>query len=608
MKTSTILAVFTAIIFTAFSYSQDNIGSSVSTNQPTEQERIQGEYRGQNTPFYPSYLDDQLKAAQESGNTVEAKRLEDLINSSIPDEYKYPKQNDAVIETTRPVTEVQPPYNSDWYTSDVAVYSGAIKFGDPYFRQLDMKMGEDGNMYVALNRAPVAGTNGRIDVYRSSNGGATWTFVQGAQTTTSYIGTVSMLVEQRHATLPDSNRIFIFYTISAAANNDGATLGYASFRRTGAAFYSGNIATPPAGQEYSFASAVSDGAFYSTATWIGVFCTESNNALTTTSDFKYYRSINWGTSWTGVTISTAWNDFYPSAEFRRQTSPTNDSVWIAVERRFSATQYDVRVIRTPWTPVASSNTYFITNGGAGVRYEKPALTIKQNSPTDTAMITTTKNGVSYYLPTTNGGGLWSVDFTLGGTANGNNKRFTWCNTSSRGTNSIIAMWVSSDGDSINIRRGVINFLGTPVYKRNNNTSSTSVAPTCMVYSPNATTNLSAFSYAGFGPTNIYANQEGLVTGITQNGNTVPKSYSLDQNYPNPFNPTTNIKFSIPNAGVVKIAVYDVMGRKVTDLVNQHMTAGSYTTDFNAALLSSGIYFYTITADGFTETKKMMLIK
>ncbi len=604
MKRFKLLAVLTAIIFTGILSAQDNIGSSPSTNQPTAMERGRETYNEQSA-FYPPELDAQYKAAVESGNLTESKRLLDLMNSMTPDANKIdafkPNPN---VETPVEAGNVAPPYNPDWYSTDITVYSGAIKFGDPYFRQIDMKMGEDGNMYIAVNRAPVSGTNGRIDVYRSSNGGASWTYTNGLVYGTSYIGTVSMLVEVR-GTSPDSARVIVFYTVSNSANNDGATLAFGSWRRDGSAWYAGNIGTPPAGDEYSFASAVSDGYFWTTATYIGVMCTESNNALTTTNNFKYYRSQNWGQTWTGVTISSGYDDFYPSAELRPGST---DSVWVAVERRFSATQYEIRVIRTPFTPTASSNTYFITSGGAGVKYEKPALTVKQNSPTDTAIITTTKNGVSYYLPTTNGGGLWNVDFSLGGTGNGNNKAFTWCNTSSHGPNSIIATWVSNDGDSINVRRGVVNFLGTTQYKRNSTSASTSVSPTCMIYSPDVNTNLSAISYAGFGPTNIYANQEGLLTGINQNGSEVPENYSLSQNFPNPFNPVTNIKFTLPAGGLTKLVIFDIMGREVATLLNKDMNAGSYTADFDASSLSSGVYFYKIISGSFTDTKRMVLVK
>jgi hypothetical protein len=89
---------------------------------------------------------------------------------------------------------------------------------------------------------------------------------------------------------------------------------------------------------------------------------------------------------------------------------------------------------------------------------------------------------------------------------------------------------------------------------------------------------------------------------------VENKYSLEQNYPNPFNPTTQIRYSISQAGVVKIKVFDVLGRQVSELVNKQQGVGSYSVDFNASSLSSGIYFYSIESGSFKAAKKMMLIK
>ncbi|HJY63906.1 MAG TPA: T9SS type A sorting domain-containing protein [Ignavibacteria bacterium] len=97
-------------------------------------------------------------------------------------------------------------------------------------------------------------------------------------------------------------------------------------------------------------------------------------------------------------------------------------------------------------------------------------------------------------------------------------------------------------------------------------------------------------------------------GVQSYGNGIPNVHSLSQNYPNPFNPTTNIKFAIPYAGLVKLVVYDILGREVTTLVNQVLNAGKYIADFDASSISSGLYFYTLKTDNFTETKKMLLIK
>jgi hypothetical protein len=97
-------------------------------------------------------------------------------------------------------------------------------------------------------------------------------------------------------------------------------------------------------------------------------------------------------------------------------------------------------------------------------------------------------------------------------------------------------------------------------------------------------------------------------GITPIGNTLPTVYSLSQNYPNPFNPVTKINFALPKQGFVTLKIYDVLGREVRTLVNEVKSAGTFAVDFNASEFSSGVYFYKLEADGFSDIKRMMLIK
>ncbi len=86
------------------------------------------------------------------------------------------------------------------------------------------------------------------------------------------------------------------------------------------------------------------------------------------------------------------------------------------------------------------------------------------------------------------------------------------------------------------------------------------------------------------------------------------SYGLSQNYPNPFNPSTTIRFQIPVEGNVSVKVYDISGKMVAELVNDFKQKGSHSVQFNAANLSSGAYYYRIDANGFTDIKKMLLVK
>jgi hypothetical protein len=98
-----------------------------------------------------------------------------------------------------------------------------------------------------------------------------------------------------------------------------------------------------------------------------------------------------------------------------------------------------------------------------------------------------------------------------------------------------------------------------------------------------------------------------ITGIEQLTDGV-KTYSLSNNYPNPFNPATSIQFTISSKQFVSLKVYDVLGNEIATLVNEEKSIGSYQIEFDATILSSGVYFYRIQAGSFVESKKMVIIK
>jgi hypothetical protein len=99
------------------------------------------------------------------------------------------------------------------------------------------------------------------------------------------------------------------------------------------------------------------------------------------------------------------------------------------------------------------------------------------------------------------------------------------------------------------------------------------------------------------------------TGIdTENDLLLPTKFALYQCYPNPFNPTTTINYSIPVTCFVSLKVFDVLGNEMTTLVNEEKLRGSYKVNFNAASMTSGVYFYQIQAGSFTDTKKLLLLR
>ena len=100
----------------------------------------------------------------------------------------------------------------------------------------------------------------------------------------------------------------------------------------------------------------------------------------------------------------------------------------------------------------------------------------------------------------------------------------------------------------------------------------------------------------------------IPVGINQISSLIPGEFELYNNYPNPFNPGTTIKFDIAKSQFVKLAVYNMLGEQVSSLVNQNMTPGSYSVNFDASSLSSGMYFYRIESQGYSQTKRMVLVK
>ncbi|MBE2216948.1 MAG: T9SS type A sorting domain-containing protein [Ignavibacteria bacterium] len=101
---------------------------------------------------------------------------------------------------------------------------------------------------------------------------------------------------------------------------------------------------------------------------------------------------------------------------------------------------------------------------------------------------------------------------------------------------------------------------------------------------------------------------GSYVGIQQISTEIPQSFSLSQNYPNPFNPTTNFEFRIADFGLVRLTVFDAIGREIEVLVNQQMHPGTYEVSWDASTYPSGVYYYRLEAGSFAKTKKMVLIR
>ena len=434
------------------------------------------------------------KHALETGDEATAKRIEaDILNA----------QGDAVIKTKPFEGEYkllndEPEGEGDWLSQDNKIYEGPVSRASLYKKHVDLKAGEDNNLYAAVNIGETETGYGSIKVYRSADNGKTWSRIMNL-VGFSYISTISMLVESRNNLIPDSTRIYVFYTGSSSSTFDNAELKYATIRRNGTGFGGGTIASPSAGNEFTSVSALSDGAFYQNATYIGVVCNEVSNNLLTSQGIKYYSSVNWGASWTGASFVSGFQDFSPSADYKF----SGDSVYIAIERRFSATDKQIRMLSTKFTPTSSFYTRAITTGSVNTEFETPCLTIKQNSTTDSMMISCLKNSLAIYYYSTNGGNTWSNESVLS-TIDGVNA--IYCSSSISGENPFTVCWSESVTGLLNIRRGSIGNMGSIISNVNQNQVSNWVTPVCLTVNTSGH-NLTAVAYSEYGPQNLYFDLE-----------------------------------------------------------------------------------------------------
>ncbi len=152
-------------------------------------------------------------------------------------------------------------------------------------------------------------------------------------------------------------------------------------------------------------------------------------------------------------------------------------------------------------------------------------------------------------------------------------------------------WLNNKGRLFRIQNGVVDTLISGMQR-----------PSGMVFNPNGDLFI----------TSIQADNilkvSNLPTAVEDEVNSVVDNFTLEQNYPNPFNPSTSIRYQVSSSSNISLKVYDILGKEIATLINEEKPAGNYEVNFNAAGLSSGVYFYKLHAGSLVETKKMILMK
>jgi hypothetical protein len=246
---------------------------------------------------------------------------------------------------------------------------------------------------------------------------------------------------------------------------------------------------------------------------------------------------------------------------------------------------------------------YTTNGGNSFQISKlplvgftaSALEFKDDNLTGIAVIDL---HTSYILRTVNGGLSWSISYIPN--LLGHISKLIWIPNST--TWYAAVSWTPSTSNPKIYKSTNDGFSWFPMSFPDNFVT--------LVYMDGVAYGSKVYLYAiGNGNTGkVYRLSETVNTVSVQNQNTIVNDFNLYQNYPNPFNPATKIKFDIPKSSFVNLKIFDITGREVMNLVNQNLNAGSYEAVWNAEGFSSGIYFYTLKADNFYLTRRMIFLK
>jgi hypothetical protein len=381
-----------------------------------------------------------------------------------------------------------------------------------------------------------------------------------------------------------------------------------------------------------------NGEIESAKSMYGIYAFDSSNCLVGSEDGDIYKTTNGGVNWTKVLNLT--NSFTDGIHM----FDSNYGIYYADPTSTSGQPYQLRITTdggSNWllspTSSTSSTEYGVINAwdwidSSHVWYGSANITASSTYAkvyrTTTGFFGTWSNTSVTGTGSTSGCYYQAVAFTsttngMVGSSGGDIKKTTdggvtfstvtppsvlsssysiITMNSIKGTPGIIRM--SASGDSTYLFK--TTNLGT-TWIRENIPSQASVSTELVQHIQFLNENL---GFAALGGTNGVGGLLKYVgsTGINNNTGSIPSEYKLEQNFPNPFNPSTTIRFSLPKSGFVTLKIYDVLGKEIETLVSENMNAGVQEISYDASKLNSGIYFYRINANGFSDARKMMLVK
>jgi len=493
----------------------------------------------------------------------------------------------------------------DWANGENAIFYGSVSpasTGNPNLFNRLVKIETDtmGVLYTGFINV----SKDTLYFYKSTDVGAHWTKIQSIF---SGAGSIYYSFDFALADTTGGFKIGMVVSISPSATPYAGTVYYADMLSNGTGFSPAAVFTPTSGRGIIGPVICTDAYSWSPGSTYWYIAAQNCDASTGVTSFvPCAYTPDWGSTWVHDTARSTYNDYELDIDYNF------DSVYVLLTNNLTITNSNLR-LRYTALGTWGTNVSWKQFNPAGESFPEYNACLAVNRKTNAMVVTYTtdessNNNIKYSYAAN--GYTWVVQNMLSGQTNNETRSYISGSNQQSGAFRVVFCSESSGHDSViymNTSDITTGFSNRTLVSRAN--LSTGVLSPCVTgYMFNAVSSGAGVVYAGYGPANIWFNGSSLVTETTPISSNVPEKYSLSQNYPNPFNPVTKIYFALPKNGFVSMKVFDMLGREVDNLINEFKTAGSYSVNFNGNNLTSGIYFYKYEVNGFTETKKMMLIK
>jgi hypothetical protein len=594
MKLNILLAVC-LLSFTLPAFSQSDAYRESNPVQVSQQD---------NSPFAELWR--QQLDARKNGDMPLYNELSARIKREFPERFtggdRVNNMPYAVYDNT-----IQPPFNGDWGATGDYVVANSPAYVPPANNLqagMDLEADSLGNKYVAY----ISADRDSLRIMKSTDQGITWAYILTINPGgTNKWHSFDFFIADSASTFKLG---FVASRTSSVSLQDGE-LYWLVCDANGGGFAARTIITTPANSGHVNPVVVADSYYWSySLTYWYVAYQFVNSGTGVGTGLRAALTTDGGLTWLQDTVRNTFNDFNLDVEYRHGTGA--DSIYVVFTNDLTPTNANLRLMRIAVGNFGTATTWTQFNVQATADPEiEPELAVNRQTNEMACIWTQITGGVKKinynFSPET--GPYWA---NLGAIANYSfdcDRGRIDC-VERQGAYRVSYVSKGTSGDSVIYTSGfTFPFTSRTVVSANINPATTS-SPDVIGFYQGPSAFGGGVAFIGANQNRIFYDGSNITppVGISNNGTDIPHAFSLSQNYPNPFNPSTTISFAVPKAAFVTLKVYNTVGQLVGNLVSEELIAGNYSYQWNASNMPSGIYFYTISAGDFTQTKKMILIK